>query len=115
MQPHYEKMAKNLKWPKISNAPLYSTMASCLWDCFVPAWNTPSTTTLRSEGFFRQSKRSSRWRGGGRELLATVTRIYEFRNTRVAHQEKEVIDPKEAQQHLTGWINGLKALTEALS
>lgn len=35
------------------------------------------------------------------------------RNTRVAHQEKEVTDPKEAQQNLGGWINGLKALTEA--
>jgi hypothetical protein len=40
-------------------------------------------------------------------------RIYDFRNTRVAHQEKEVTDPKEAQQNLVGWINGLKALTEA--
>jgi hypothetical protein len=41
---------------------------------------------------------------GGREMLAAVSRIYDFRNTRVAHQEKEITDPKEAQQHLIGWI-----------
>ena len=39
---------------------------------------------------------------GGRDLLATVTRIYDFRNTRVAHQEKEIIDPKGGQQNLVG-------------
>ena len=50
---------------------------------------------------------------GGRDLLATVKRIYDFRNTRVAHQEKEISDPKEAQQHLVGWIKGLKTLAEA--
>jgi type III restriction enzyme len=50
---------------------------------------------------------------GGRDMLATVTRIYDLRNTRVAHQEKEVTDPKEAERHLIGWINGLKALAEA--
>jgi type III restriction enzyme len=46
-------------------------------------------------------------------LLSTVARINDFRNTRVAHQEKEVTDPTEAQQHLVVWIKGLKALTLA--
>jgi len=50
---------------------------------------------------------------GGRDMLATIIRIYDFRNTRVAHQEKDITDPKEAQQNLVGWITGLKALTEA--
>jgi len=40
-------------------------------------------------------------------------RIYDFRNTRVAHREKEITDAKAALQHLVGWIKGLKALTEA--
>src|ERR1700757_552155 len=30
-----------------------------------------------------------------------------------AHQEKDITDPKEAQQNLVGWITGLKVLTEA--
>jgi hypothetical protein len=50
---------------------------------------------------------------GGREMLATVIGIYDFRNTRVAHQERECTDHKEEQQHLVGWIKGLRALTEA--
>jgi hypothetical protein len=40
------------------------------------------------------------------------TGIYDFRNTRVAHQEKEITNPKEAEQNLIGWIKGLRALTE---
>jgi hypothetical protein len=50
---------------------------------------------------------------GGRDLLSTVKRICEFRNTCVAHQEKEITDSKEAQQHLVRWIEGLKSLTAA--
>jgi len=50
---------------------------------------------------------------GARNMLATVNSIYDFRNTRVAHQEKDITDPKEAQQNLVGWINGLTALAEA--
>jgi hypothetical protein len=37
----------------------------------------------------------------------------DFRNTRVTHQEKEIADPKETEQHLLGWVKRLKALTEA--
>jgi hypothetical protein len=48
-------------------------------------------------------------------MLAAVTRIYDFRNTRVALQEKEVTDAKEAKKNVVGWITGLKALTEALA
>jgi hypothetical protein len=46
-------------------------------------------------------------------MLATVIGIYDFRNTRVAHQERDITDHKEAEGHLVGWIKGLKALTEA--
>lgn len=63
------------------------------------------------EGVFQAVKEKFRVTGG-RDLLATVSRIYDFRNTRVAHQEKEVTDPKEAQRHLVEWISGLKALTQ---
>jgi type III restriction enzyme len=50
---------------------------------------------------------------GGRDMLAMVTRINDLRNTFVAHQEKEITDTKDAQQHLVERIAGLKALTEA--
>jgi hypothetical protein len=46
-------------------------------------------------------------------MRGTVIRIYNFRNARVARQEKDITDPKEAQQNLVGWIMGLKALAEA--
>ena len=45
--------------------------------------------------------------------MSSNGKAYGAANTRAAHQEKEVADPKEAQQNLVGWIEGLKALTEA--
>jgi hypothetical protein len=39
---------------------------------------------------------------GGRDMLAIVTGIYDFRNTRIAHQEKDITDHKEAERHLRG-------------
>lgn len=50
---------------------------------------------------------------GGRDLLATVTRLNDFRNTYVAHQEQELTDPKKAEESLKQWIAGLKAMSEA--
>jgi hypothetical protein len=66
----------------------------------------------RIDGVFQAVKAKFKV-GGGRALLATINAIYEFRNTRVAHQERDITDPKEAQQNLIGWITGLKALTDA--
>jgi type III restriction enzyme len=50
---------------------------------------------------------------GGRDLLALVQRINDFRNTYVAHQEQELIDRQKAEQELIVWTKGLRALTEA--
>jgi hypothetical protein len=36
-----------------------------------------------------------------------VAGIYEFRNARVADQEKDITYSKEAERHLIGWIRGL--------
>lgn len=49
---------------------------------------------------------------GGRDLLATVTDINNFRNTYVAHQEKELTSAKLAEQNLRQWIQGLHRLSE---
>lgn len=50
---------------------------------------------------------------GGRKRLELVKRIYEFRNTFIAHQEKELQDKKLAERELRVWIDGLSKLYEA--
>ena len=49
---------------------------------------------------------------GGRDLLALVERINDFRNTWVAHQERDLNDVKKAGQELKVWIEGLKTISE---
>ncbi len=48
----------------------------------------------------------------GRDLLAAVTDINNFRNTYVAHQEKELTDAKLAEKNLRQWIQVLRRLSE---
>jgi type III restriction enzyme len=50
---------------------------------------------------------------GGRDLLAAVTKINDFRNTYVAHQEQELTDSKKAENALMQWISGLRAMVQA--
>ena len=50
---------------------------------------------------------------GARKLLETVTRINDFRNTYVAHQDSELTDSKIAELELKLWINSLKMINEA--
>jgi type III restriction enzyme len=106
MQTHYQNMAQNLKRTLVFNNGIMPL--GLLRSCMEYALND----NTKIDGVF-QAVREKFKVAGGRELLATVTPIYDFRNTCVAHQEKEITDPKEAQQHLVGWIKGLKALTEA--
>ena len=106
MQSHYQNMAQNLKRTLVFNNGIMPL--GLLRSCMEYALND----NTKIDGVFQTVKEKFRV-AGGRDLLATVTRIYDFRNTRVAHQEKEITDPKEAQQHLVGWIKGLKTLTEA--
>ena len=105
-QPRYEKMAQNLKRTLVFNNGIMPL--GLLRDCMEYALND----NTRIEGVF-QAVKSKFKVAGGRDMLATIIRIYDFRNTRVAHQEKDITDPKEAQQNLVGWITGSKALTEA--
>ncbi len=106
LQSHYEKMAQNLKRTLVFNNGIMPL--GLLRNCMDYALDD----NTKIDGVFQAVKTKFKV-AGGREMFATVVRIYDFRNTRVAHQEKEVTDPKEAQQHLVGWIKGLKALTEA--
>ena len=99
-------MAQNLKRTLVFNIGIMPL--GLLRDCTEYALND----NTRIEGVFQAAKAKFKV-AGGRDMLATMIRIYDFRNTRVAHQEKDITDPKEAQQNLVGWITGLKALTEA--
>jgi type III restriction enzyme len=105
-QPRYEKMAQNLKRTLVFNNGIMPL--GLLRDCMEYALND----NTRIEGVFQAVKAKFKV-AGGRDMLGTIIRIYDFRNTRVAHQEKDITDPKEAQQNLVGWITGSKALTEA--
>ena len=106
MQPHYERMAQNLKRTLVFNNGIMPL--GLLRDCMEYSLND----NTKLGGVFEAVKVKFRVTGG-RDMLAAATRIYDFRNTRVAHQEREVTDPKEAESNLAGWIKGLKALTEA--
>jgi len=105
-QPRYEKMAQNLKRTLVFNNGIMPL--GLLRDCMEYALND----NTRIDGVFQAVKAKFKV-AGGRDMLATLTRIYDFRNTRIAHQEKEITDPKEAEHNLAGWIKGLKALSEA--
>jgi len=50
---------------------------------------------------------------GGRDMLSMVKGINDFRNTFVAHQEKELTDARLAEMQLKAWIEGLKVLSSA--
>lgn len=49
---------------------------------------------------------------GASDLLTEVAEINDFRNTYVAHQEKELTDTKLAKKHLSKWIVGLKSIVD---
>ncbi|MEO1698728.1 MAG: hypothetical protein AAFU73_15640 [Planctomycetota bacterium] len=47
---------------------------------------------------------------GGRQLLAGLERVNDFRNTRVAHQEEVLDDAELAERELIHWIQTLSTL-----
>ena len=50
---------------------------------------------------------------GGRDLLATATRVNDFRITRIAHQEQELTDAKLARRELIVWIEAPRQFAAA--
>lgn len=45
-------------------------------------------------------------------LLEMIDKIYSFRNTYIAHQEKELIDRDIVEQAMNDWISGLRQINE---
>lgn len=104
-QSRYARLAQNLKRTLVFNNGIMPL--GLLRECMDYALNDNG----RIEGVFQALKAGFRV-AGGRSMLTALSEIYDFRNTRVAHQEKEVTNPEDARQHLVGWINGLKTLVE---
>lgn len=105
---HYEELARNLKKTLVYRngvSPL-----GLLRNCLDYALNDNTKIT----GVFEALKSEFRFTGG-RDVLASVNSMNEFRNTRVAHQEQPLTDGKEARKSLVGWIDGLRQLWQIAS
>lgn len=102
---HYESMAQNLKKTLVHNSGI--SPMGLLRNCLDFALNDKS----KLGGVFEAVTTKFRVQGG-RDLLALVENIYDFRNTVVAHQETQVTDPKRAERELKSWISGLRTLSE---
>lgn len=97
---YYRKLAQNLKRTLVFNNGL--SLIGLLRSCLDYALND----TTKIEGVFEALQTQLRFQGG-RKLLETVTRINDFRNTYIAHQEQELTDKNLAEQELKIWIEAL--------
>jgi type III restriction enzyme len=97
---YYRKLAQNLKRTLVFNNGL--SLIGLLRSCLDYALND----TTKIGGVFEALHTQLRFQGG-RKFLETVTRINDFRNTYIAHQEKELTDRTLAEQELKIWIEAL--------
>jgi type III restriction enzyme len=97
---YYGKIAQNLKRTLVFNNGL--SPIGLLRSCLDYALND----TTKIGGVFEALHIQLRFQGG-RKFLETVTRINDFRNTYIAHQEKELTDRTLAEQELKIWIEAL--------
>jgi len=97
---YYRKLAQNLKRTLVFNNGL--SLIGLLRSCLDYALND----TTKIGGVFAALQTQLRFQGG-RKFLETVTRINDFRNTYIAHQEQELTDKNLAEQELKIWIEAL--------
>jgi type III restriction enzyme len=97
---YYRKLAQNLKRTLVFNNGL--SLIGLLRSCLDYALND----TTKIGGVFEALHTQLRFQGG-RKFLETVTRINDFRNTYIAHQEKALTDRTLAEQELKIWIEAL--------
>ena len=106
MRGHYQDMARNLRKTLVLKngvSPL-GLLRNCL-DHALNDRNKPA-------GVFDAIRQTFKITGG-RKLLDSVQAMYEFRNTRIAHQEQPLTDAKEAKAALIRWLEGLRQIWEA--
>ncbi|MEB3292839.1 MAG: DEAD/DEAH box helicase family protein, partial [Synechococcales bacterium] len=97
---YYRKLTQNLRRTLVFNNGL--SLIGLLRSCLDYALND----TTKIGGVFEALHTQLRFQGG-RKFLETVTRINDFRNTYIAHQEKELTDRTLAEQELKIWIEAL--------
>lgn len=97
---YYRKLAQNLKRTLVFNNGL--SLIGLLRSSLEYALNDKT----KIGGVFDALHTQLRFKGS-RKVLETVTRINDFRNTYIAHQEQELIDKKLAERELKSWIEAL--------
>jgi type III restriction enzyme len=107
LDPHlrdrFQKMAKNLRRGLVYGTP--HSVIGLLCACFDFALNDRG----KLEGVFKAVRESFRL-PGSRKLLDRLTAVNEFRNTYVAHHEKELNDKALAGRNLKQWVETLPLL-----
>jgi type III restriction enzyme len=99
----YVKMARNLKRGLVYGNP--HSVIGLLCSCLDYALND----TVKVDGVFKAVREAFRFTGA-RTLLSRVTAANEFRNTYVAHHQKDLIDKAMAAQHLKQWVETVAML-----
>lgn len=100
---HYQNMAKNLKRGLVYENP--HSVIGLLRSCFDFALNDNSDL----DGVFN-AVRDAFNLPGGKKLLERITAVNDFRNTYVAHPDKELTDKELVEQNLKHWISTLVLL-----
>jgi type III restriction enzyme len=99
----YAKIAKNLKRGLVYGNP--HSVIGLLCSCLDYALNDHS----KIDGLFKAVREAFRF-GGARNLLVQVTAVNEFRNTYVAHHQKDLTDKAMAERHLKQWVETVTLL-----
>jgi type III restriction enzyme len=103
LRDRYQKVAKNLKRGLVFGNP--HSVIGLLCACFDFALNDKSGL----DGVFKAVRDSFRL-PGSRKLLDRLTVVNDFRNTYVAHHEKELNDKALAERNLKHWVETLVLL-----
>ena len=101
---HYESLAQNLKRTLVfsNGVSVLGMLRSCL--------DYALNDNTKLSGVFEAVKAKFKV-AGGRNLLDTVTRVNDFRNNRVAHQEQPLTDAKLTRPN---WPSGLTHFVRSL-
>ena len=103
LRDRHQKVAKNLKRGLVFGNP--HSVIGLLCACFDFALNNK----IGLGGVFEAVRDSFRL-PGSRKLLERLTAVNDFRNTYVAHQEKELNDKALAEHNLKHWVETLVLL-----
>jgi type III restriction enzyme len=103
LRDRYQKMAKNLKRGLMYGTP--HSVIGLLCACLDFALNDKNEI----DGVFKAIRESFRFTGS-RKILDRVTTVNDFRNTYVAHHEKDLTDKSMAQANLKQWVETLALL-----